>query len=156
MTWQSRESNERQVRRRQARRHRRDIRRCESEVTYNVKLGKLLQGVLCDRAGRVLLDELVALLIKELERAEDLADLALGRLETPLDVLEGRQRKEGDVGRRRAAGAQDRHTGDDAERSLRADEELLEVRTGVVLAQTGLTAVVNDLALDGNDLEAED
>lgn len=99
------------------------------ESTYHVELCLFFHRVSSDRSGGVLVNHLETLLVKELESAQDLADVLLGCRETRLDGLEGGQREQGNVHRRRSSRAEDGDGGDDAEGSLRSNEKLLQIET---------------------------
>lgn len=69
----------------------------------------------------------VCLLVPELKRRQNLAEVVLGVREHGLHGLVRLNREDGDVHGLGAAGAHDRDTSDDTQASLGADEELLEV-----------------------------
>ncbi|CRK12468.1 hypothetical protein BN1708_010508 [Verticillium longisporum] len=98
--------------------------------------------------------ELLAAGVHELKGRQNLRQLALGRLERLLHLVERLEAEEGDVDGARALRADDGHLGDDADGALAADEELLEVVARVVLAQRA--EVLDDGAVGQDGLEAED
>jgi hypothetical protein len=100
-----------------------------SRLNDDIELGLLLQRLLSHLPRRILLHKLVRALIEELERAQDLADVALGCLEAALDVFKGGEGEEGNVCGGWATRAEDGDAGDDAEGAFGADEELFEVET---------------------------
>lgn len=112
----------------------------------------------------VVANDVVGLLVPELESGENLAQVLLGLGEDLLDSLVGLCREHRHVHGFGAAGAQNGHGRDDAKRSLRTDEQLLEIEaslsaassirpTSVVFAQS-LEAIPN-CAVSHNDLQTK-
>ena len=95
--------------------------------------------------------------VHELERREDLVELELGQLEDVEHArLErrARARYKNEIARLGLHRTQDRDGRDDAERALGADEELLEIVAGVVLAHRW-SHDVQDAAVCEHHLQAE-
>ena len=99
-------------------------------------------------------DEVEARAVHELERVEHVAEARSGVAEHGDARGEIGRGDERDVDARGEARGEERHLGHHAEGALRADEELLEVVSGVILAQDA--EEVEDGAVGEHRLDAED
>ncbi|KAI3488765.1 hypothetical protein L1887_47106 [Cichorium endivia] len=103
--------------------------------------------------GGVLLHHVERRLVEELKGRQDLAAVLLDLAKDGLHRVVRVERKNGHVDRRGSARRSDGDAGDEADSALGADEELLEVKAGVVLAQR--RERVHDGAVRQHHLEAE-
>ena len=79
-------------------------------------------------------DQFLAATVHQLERGENLRELALGSEVSLLDLLKALKTKVSHINGLGARGTLDRDSGYEANGTLRADEQLLEIVTSVVLA----------------------
>jgi hypothetical protein len=100
----------------------------------------------------VLLDKVDRAAVHVLKRREHLAETVARECEQAQHVVEGADGKERDIDRLGEWRRDERDLGDNAERALGANEELLEVVASVVFADSA--EEIEDVAIGEHDLEA--
>lgn len=120
-------------------------------------LDQHVEGVLLrERAGQVsvLLNNALRGVVHALKSRKNFTKLLLGLDKSTLDLLKGLKTKESNIDRGGSGRTEDRNTSDNTKGTLRANKQLLQVVTSVVLAEG--RKVVDNGTISKNNLETKD